>query len=101
MTDIKDDLRQILYSPTLKRLSFSVLPIGASLHLPAGTLIAKQGDPPDGFYIILAGKTGGRAVGQQEAHAVTLVAGDIFAELFCCWMNRTRPQGVPDGCGAL
>jgi len=56
MTDIKDDLRQILYSPTLKRLSFSVLPI-KSLAASPGTLIAKQGDPPDGFYIILAGKT--------------------------------------------
>ena len=83
MTDIKDDLRQI---PLLSHLEEAQLQCiadkGASLHIPAGTLIAKQGDPPDGFYIILAGKTEWtRKVGQQEAHAVTLVAGDVFAEL--------------------
>jgi len=71
------------------------LPIKA-LHLPAGTLIAKQGDPPDEFYIILAGKTEVTAWGtQQEAHAVTLVAGDIFAELFCCWMNPPDHRAYP------
>jgi signal transduction histidine kinase len=55
---------------------------GNEVRLSAGTQIAKQGDPPDGFYIILEGKTEWtRKVGQQEAHAVTLVAGDVFAEL--------------------
>jgi signal transduction histidine kinase len=55
---------------------------GNEVRLSAGTQIAKQGDPPDGFYIILEGKTEWtRRVGQQEAHAVTLVAGDVFAEL--------------------
>jgi len=83
MTDIKDDLRQI---PLLSHLDEAQLQCiadkGAKVHLPAGTLIAKQGDPPDGFYMILAGKTEWtRNVGQQEAHAVTLVAGDVFAEL--------------------
>ncbi len=83
MTDIKNDLRQI---PLLSHLEETQLQCiadkGAKVHLPAGTTIAKQGDPPDGFYIILAGKTEWtRHVGQQEAHAVTLVAGDVFAEL--------------------
>jgi signal transduction histidine kinase len=55
---------------------------GHEIALCAGSQIAKQGDPPDGFYIILEGKTEWtRQVGQQEAHAVTLVAGDVFAEL--------------------
>ncbi|MCU0536867.1 MAG: ATP-binding protein [Hydrococcus sp. Prado102] len=55
---------------------------GNEIRLSAGTQIAKQGDPPDGFYVILDGKTEWtRKVGQQEAHAVTLVAGDVFAEL--------------------
>jgi signal transduction histidine kinase len=55
---------------------------GHEISLSAGSQIAKQGDPPDGFYIILEGKTEWtRQVGQQEAHAVTLVAGDVFAEL--------------------
>jgi signal transduction histidine kinase len=55
---------------------------GSEIGLSAGTQIAKQGDPPDGFYVILEGKTEWtRKVGQQEAHAVTLVAGDVFAEL--------------------
>ena len=83
MTDIKNDLRQI---PLLSHLEETQLQCiadkGAKVHLPAGTTIAKQGDPADGFYIILAGKTEWtRQVGQQEAHAVTLVAGDVFAEL--------------------
>jgi signal transduction histidine kinase len=55
---------------------------GSEINFSAGTQIAKQGDPPDGFYVILEGKTEWtRQVGQQEAHAVTLVAGDVFAEL--------------------
>lgn len=83
MTDIKDDLRQI---PLLSHLEEAQLQCiadkGVKVYLTSGTLIAKQGDPPDGFYIILSGKTEWtRKVGQQEAHAVTLVAGDVFAEL--------------------
>ncbi len=83
MTDIKDDLRQI---PLLSHLEEAQLQCiadkGVKVYLTSGTLIAKQGDPPDGFYIILEGKTEWtRKVGQQEAHAVTLVAGDVFAEL--------------------
>lgn len=55
---------------------------GHEISFRAGSQIAKQGDPPDGFYIILEGKTEWtRKVGQQESHAVTLVAGDVFAEL--------------------
>jgi signal transduction histidine kinase len=55
---------------------------GSEIHLPAGTIIAQQGDPPDGFYVILEGVTEWtRKVGQQEAHAVTLKKGEVFAEL--------------------
>lgn len=83
MTDIKDELKQI---PLFSHLEDSQLQYiaskGKTVHLLAGSLIAQQGDPPDGFYVILEGKTEWtRQVGEQIAHAVTLVAGDIFAEL--------------------
>lgn len=83
MTNIKDDLRQIpLFSHLEEAQLECIVDKGAKVYLPAGTLIAKQGDPPDGFYIILEGKTEWtRQVGEQETHAVTLVAGDVFAEL--------------------
>ncbi|MGC1245064.1 MAG: ATP-binding protein, partial [Spirulinaceae cyanobacterium] len=55
---------------------------GQEIKLQPGDNIAKQGDPPDGFYIILAGKTEWtRTVEGQEVHAVTLQAGEVFAEL--------------------
>lgn len=83
MTDIKDELRQIALLSHLEDDQLQCIANkGAKVHVSAGSLIAKQGDPPDGFYMILAGKTEWkRQVGQQEAHAVTLVAGDVFAEL--------------------
>lgn len=83
MTDIKDDLKQIsLFSHLDDAQLQCIAGKGTKVHLPAETLIAKQGDPPDGFYIILEGKTEWkRQVGQQDTHAVTLVAGDVFAEL--------------------
>lgn len=83
MTNIKDDLRQIpLFSHLEEEQLQCIVDKGVKIYLPAGTLIAKQGDPPDGFYVILAGKTEWtRQVGQQETHAVTLVTGDVFAEL--------------------
>lgn len=55
---------------------------GTEIQLQPGAQIACQGDPPDGFYIILEGKTEWTIkVGQQEAHVVSLEAGNIFAEL--------------------
>lgn len=92
MSSIKDELRQI---PLLSHLDEQqlqcVVAHGTILELNAGTTIAKQGDPPDGFYIILEGKTEWtRQVGQQNAHAVTLVAGDVFAELILI-LNEPYP----------
>ena len=83
MTDIKDELKQISLFSHLEDVQLQcIADKGKLVLLPAGTPIAKQGDPPDGFYIILEGKTEWtRQVGEQQAHAVTLVAGDVFAEL--------------------
>lgn len=55
---------------------------GKEIWLQPGEQIARQGDPPDGFYVILEGKTEWtRTVEGQCVHAVTLEAGDVFAEL--------------------
>ncbi len=55
---------------------------GTEIWLQPGEEIARQGDPPDGFYIILEGKTEWtRKVEGQSMYAVTLEAGDVFAEL--------------------
>jgi signal transduction histidine kinase len=83
MTNIIDGLRHV---PLLAHLNDEQLQCvadkGNTVHVPAGTVLAKQGDPADGFYIILEGKTEWtRQVGQQDAHAITLMAGDVFAEL--------------------
>lgn len=83
MTDIKTELKQIpLFSHLEDAQLQCIADKGKKVQLPAGTLIAQQGDPPDGFYIILEGKTEWiRQVGEQAAYAVTLVAGEVFAEL--------------------
>lgn len=55
---------------------------GTEIWLHAGEQIAVQGDPPDGFYIILAGITEWtKTVHGQSNYAVTLGAGEVFAEL--------------------
>ena len=55
---------------------------GTEVWLQPGEQIARQGDPPDGFYIILKGQTEWtRTVEGQSVYAVTLEAGDVFAEL--------------------
>jgi signal transduction histidine kinase len=83
MTDIKEALRQVplfaqLPDEQLQWLSEQ----GKEIRLQPGAQIAKQGDPPDGFYIILEGSTEWtRTVQGQSAHAVTLEAGEVFAEL--------------------
>ena len=52
------------------------------VRLDAGTLIARQGDPPDGFYVVMEGETEWtRRVGQEDVFVVTLGEGTIFAEL--------------------
>lgn len=56
--------------------------LGTEIRLDRGTQIAKQGDPPDGFYIILEGQTEWtRSVGGEVVPAMTLGAGEVFAEL--------------------
>ncbi|PSO94532.1 MAG: hypothetical protein BRC46_04410 [Cyanobacteria bacterium QS_6_48_18] len=51
---------------------------GTEIQLQPGEQIAKQGDPPDGFYIFLEGKTEWtQAVSGQEVHAVTLEGGCV------------------------
>src|SRR5918997_3270299 len=52
------------------------------VHLEAGAVIARQGDPPDGFYVVMEGETEWtRRVGQDDVFVVTLGEGSIFAEL--------------------
>ena len=55
---------------------------GEELRLEPGTTIATQGDPPDGFYVVLEGETEWtRKVGGQDLFVVTLSEGSVFAEL--------------------
>jgi signal transduction histidine kinase len=55
---------------------------GTEVRLAPGQRIASQGDPADGFYVILEGEMEWmRRVGGREFHAVTLRAGEILAEL--------------------
>ena len=52
------------------------------VRLGAGATIARQGDPPDGFYVVMEGETEWtRRVGQEDIFVVTLGEGSIFAEL--------------------
>jgi len=56
--------------------------LGTEIKLDRGTQIANQGDPPDGFYIIVEGQTEWtRNVGGEVVPAMTLSAGEVFAEL--------------------
>jgi signal transduction histidine kinase len=55
---------------------------GQEIRLEAGTRIASQGDPPDGFYVVLEGETEwSRKVGGKDVFVVNLAEGSIFAEL--------------------
>src|ERR687894_1206747 len=52
------------------------------VRFASGSIIARQGDPPDGFYVVMEGETEWtRRVGQEDAFVVTLGKGAIFAEL--------------------
>ncbi|MGI9048584.1 MAG: ATP-binding protein [Rubrobacteraceae bacterium] len=82
-TKIIDRLREV---PLFEKLDDEKLrwvsDQGEVVELEAGTRIATQGDPPDGFYVILEGETEWtRNAGGEEVYVVTLGAGDIFAEL--------------------
>jgi signal transduction histidine kinase len=55
---------------------------GREIRLEPGTRIASQGDPPDGFYVVLEGETEWtRRVGDKDVFVVSLGEGSIFAEL--------------------
>ena len=55
---------------------------GEILEMESGATIANQGDPADGFYVIMEGETEWtQNVGGEEVYVVTLGEGDIFAEL--------------------
>lgn len=83
MTNIKEALRQVPLFAHLQDDQLQCLTqLGTEIWLQPGDQIAKQGDPPDGFYIILEGQTEWtRTVEGQSAHAVNLGTGDVFAEL--------------------
>ena len=83
MTNIKETLRQVpLFSHLADEQLQCLADPGKEIWLQPGDQIAKQGDPPDGFYIILEGQTEWtRTVDGQSMHAVNLGAGDVFAEL--------------------
>ena len=56
--------------------------LGTEIWLDPGVQIATQGDPPDGFYIILEGLTEWtRNVEGETVPAVMLGTGEMFAEL--------------------
>lgn len=78
-----DTLRQIpLFSNLRDEQLQCIAGLGSEIRLNSGAQIAKQGDPPDGFYIILEGQTEWtRNVGGEVVPAVTLGAGEVFAEL--------------------
>lgn len=78
-----DPLRRVpLFSNLSDEQLQCVAGLGTEIRLDRGTQIANQGDPPDGFYIILEGQTEWtRNVGGEIVPAVTLGAGEVFAEL--------------------
>ena len=78
-----DTLRQVpLFSNLSDEQLQCIAGLGTETRLDRGTQIAKQGDPPDGFYIILEGETEWtRNVGGEDIPAVTLGTGEVFAEL--------------------
>jgi signal transduction histidine kinase len=55
---------------------------GEEVRLEPGARIATQGDPPDGFYVVLEGETEWtRRVGGHDVFVVKLGKGSVFAEL--------------------
>ncbi len=78
-----DRLRQVPLFANLRDDQLQcVAKLGTEINLGAGTQLATQGDPPDGFYIILKGQTEWfRNVEGEAISAVLLGTGDVFAEL--------------------
>ncbi len=78
-----DILRRVpLFSNLSDEQLQCVATLGTEIRLDRGTQIANQGDPPDGFYIILEGQTEWfRNIDGEDVSAVMLNAGDVFAEL--------------------
>ena len=78
-----DTLRRVpLFSNLSDDQLQCIAALGTEITLDRGTQIASQGDPPDGFYIILEGQTEWtRNVDGVVVPAVTLGAGEVFAEL--------------------
>jgi len=55
---------------------------GRVVRHAAGDVVARAGDPPSGFALVLSGRTEWRRdVGGRDVHAVTLGPGEVFAEL--------------------
>jgi signal transduction histidine kinase len=80
---VADTLRRV---PLFKGLSDDKLAWisdhGHEIRLEPATKIASQGDPPDGFYVVLEGETEWtRNVGGKDVFVVSLREGSIFAEL--------------------
>lgn len=80
---IKEALRQVpLFAHLQDEQLECISKLGTEIWLQPGEQIAKQGDQPDGFYVILQGQTEWtRTVDGQSVHAVNLETGDVFAEL--------------------
>ena len=67
---------------------------GEVVEFKAGEKVATQGDPPDGFYVILEGEIEwSQNVGDREVHAVNLGRNDIFAELIMILDNPYPTTG--------
>ncbi|NJO53294.1 MAG: cyclic nucleotide-binding domain-containing protein [Leptolyngbyaceae cyanobacterium RM2_2_4] len=82
-TDIGEMLRQVSLFGHLPEQQLQWLAEqGTEVWLEPGEQIAAQGDPADGFYVILQGETTWtKDIQGETAHAVTLGAGEVFAEL--------------------
>jgi CRP-like cAMP-binding protein len=83
VTSLADRLRSadVFADLTEERLAW-LAELGEVAELRAGTVVARQGDPADAFWLILDGRVRWtRRVGGREVHAVTLGPGEVFAEL--------------------
>ena len=79
-------------SAVLKRLPFfsnltddhlaKLVSIAGSHSVPGDTTVFRQGDPPDGMYVVLCGSLRVFMTADgQEAELATLAAGDFFGEM--------------------
>ena len=82
-TKITDCLREVPLFQSLDEEKLRwVSEQGEVVEFESGATIATQGDPADGFYMVLEGETEWtQNVGGEEVYVVTLGEGDIFAEL--------------------